>query len=62
MDNNYQGGGIASTVCSVVFAAFAVLTLKDVQALFTIGASIVAMASGFYTIYRGIRKDKNDKK
>lgn len=64
MDHNINGadggmGGPFSAALSVFSAVIAVITLRDVQVLFSIGASGVAMLSGYFAIRYYIKKDKS---
>lgn len=51
MDNNSGSiSGPFSAGVSLFSAILAWITMKDVQAIFTIGASCIAMVSGFFAI------------
>lgn len=45
-------------VLSMVSAFFAVVTLTSIQPMLTFIASIVAIASGIYSMYRNYKKSK----
>ncbi len=48
----------AGAICSAVLAIFAVITIKDMQAIVTIIAGVVAILSGAVSMYVNLKKKK----
>lgn len=59
--NNNEGSGIISLMISISTTVFAWITIKDIQMIATLAATVISSIAGILASLSYIKKIKNDK-